>query len=70
MAADIDALAVRPALACKLLGFGKDKLYALIKSGEIASFLEGPRTRLIPRAAIDDYLARRLGESNTRTITP
>lgn len=57
MSADLDALAVRPAKACELLGFGKDKLYVLINSGAIDSFLEGPRTRLVIVESIKHYLA-------------
>lgn len=56
--AELAAKAVRPKEACRLLGFEKDKLYILLNSGEIPSFLAGARTRLIPVAGIDAYLER------------
>lgn len=54
--ADLDAMAVRPAKARELIGVGKTKLYELLASGDLDSFLAGPQTRLIPIAAIERWI--------------
>jgi excisionase family DNA binding protein len=58
----IRPVALRPAQACQALSVGRDKLFALLASGEIASFREGG-TRLIPVSAIEEYVQRKTREA-------
>lgn len=55
----IEPLLVRPRVAAQLLGCGYDKLWSLIKSGEIESFLDGTARR-ISVISIKSYVARQL----------
>jgi excisionase family DNA binding protein len=59
--AELKPLALRPNAAAAALGVGRDKLFALLANGSIRSFREG-NSRLIPVAAIEEYLHRRLQE--------
>lgn len=47
---------VRPAEAAALLGVCRDTVYILMRSGRLRSIKAG-RARLIPLAAIDDFLS-------------
>ena len=53
------------ARACEALDCSRDRLYDLLKSGEIESFLDG-RSRKIVVASLDAYIARRVEASNKR----
>jgi hypothetical protein len=48
--------------ACYALDCGRDRLYDLLNSGAIESFLDG-RSRKIVVVSLEDYVARRLAES-------
>ncbi len=47
---------VRPAEAAALLGVCRDTVYVLLRSGRLRSIKAG-RARLIPLAAIDEFLS-------------
>jgi hypothetical protein len=57
-------LLVRPKRAKQLLDCDDKKLWGLIRSGELASFLDG-RARRISVASIEAYIARRLAAPPT-----
>jgi hypothetical protein len=58
---------VRPAVARKLLGnIGPAKLWELINSGELDSFLDG-RSRFITMESIDRRIARKLADARDQT---
>jgi hypothetical protein len=61
---DLEPLLVRPRQAMKLLGCGADRLWALIKLGEIESFLDGTARR-ISLGSIKAYVARQLAAPPT-----
>ena len=54
-----DALIVKPRTACRLLSVGNTRLYELINTGQLDSFLDG-RSRKITVASIERYISRRL----------
>lgn len=54
-----EPLLVRPAMAWRMLGCGNTFGYALVKRGELESFLDG-RARKITVASIRAYIARKL----------
>jgi len=57
------SLVVRPKAARRLLGgCSAETLYELLNRGALSSFREG-RSRLIVRASIDHYIARKLDEA-------
>jgi excisionase family DNA binding protein len=49
--------------AAELLSVGRSYLYAAIQRGELATVKLG-RSRRVPVAALDDYVARKLEESD------
>jgi excisionase family DNA binding protein len=51
-----DPKCVRPAEAAALLGVSRDTVYVLLRSGRLRSIKAG-RARLIPLAAIDEFLS-------------
>lgn len=51
---------VKPSEAAKILGICRAKLYNLMGSGELQSLKIG-RARRIPRGALVDFMAERLG---------
>jgi hypothetical protein len=55
----IVALAVPPKVAGQMLGYGVTHVYALMKRGELQSFLDGGARRILV-ASIDDYVARKV----------
>lgn len=52
-----NALAVKPSQAAEMLGISRTKLFELLATGELPSFLAGKRLRLIRVSAIDAYMA-------------
>jgi excisionase family DNA binding protein len=44
-------------------GIGRDKVFDLIRDGELRSFKTG-KYRLIPRSEIDEFIARKLAEEH------
>jgi excisionase family DNA binding protein len=61
MNAEVKTLALRPNQAAAALGIGRDRLFDLLRAGEIRSYREG-NMRIIPVSALEEYLARRLQE--------
>jgi excisionase family DNA binding protein len=54
--------AYTPTETAKLLGgIGRDKVFDLIRAGELKSFKTG-KYRLIPREAIEAFIARKMAE--------
>lgn len=54
-----ERIALRPAEAARLVGIGRNAIYALVKSGELpATCLDGRRV-LIPRRALEELIASR-----------
>jgi len=49
--------------AASALGLGRSLVYTLVATGEITSIKIG-RSRRIPISAIDEFIARRVEESN------
>lgn len=45
------------------LGISKSKMFTLLSSGDIASLLIGPKIRRVPRAALEEYIAKKLAEA-------
>jgi hypothetical protein len=66
---EIEPLAVRTREAQRLGGWGKTKLFELIKAGEVDSYLDG-RVRLITTASIRARIQRKLQESGATTTKP
>jgi len=56
-------LALRPRDAAAALGVSRDLVFQLIASGELRSFRVG-NARVIPVASLEEYIARRLSESD------
>jgi hypothetical protein len=62
MAARATPLVVSPRRARYLLNVGNTRLYELLASGELDSFLDG-RARKITMASIGQYIARQLSKN-------
>jgi excisionase family DNA binding protein len=60
--ATVDRRGLDPFEAAGRLGVSRAKLYELITAGEIGSFKIGSR-RIVPAAAIDQYMERKLTEA-------
>jgi excisionase family DNA binding protein len=60
--ANLEPLVVTTRQACRLLGIGNTRLYALLSTNEIASYTDG-RARRIPLSSIRSYVARRIEAS-------
>jgi hypothetical protein len=58
----VEQLAVQPAVAWQMLGIGNTHGYALLRSGELVSYLDGDR-RKITTESIRNYIARRIATS-------
>jgi excisionase family DNA binding protein len=56
-------LAVPPVEAGRLLSFSTGKIYALMRTGELASFMDG-RSRRITVESIKNYIARQLAKAD------
>jgi excisionase family DNA binding protein len=65
---ETDPLVVRPREACRLLSCSPPSLYRLIRTGEIASFLDG-RSRKIVTASLHDFVARRAAAPRKAGLT-
>jgi excisionase family DNA binding protein len=65
LAADTERLAVTPRDACFLLSIGNTRLYYLIKTGELESYVDG-HSRRIPMAAIRKFIERRSAATSGR----
>jgi excisionase family DNA binding protein len=63
-AARLAPLVVTPMDACALLAVSLDRVYQLIRTGELDSYLDGERRRRITTASIHTYLARQLRAQN------
>jgi excisionase family DNA binding protein len=55
----IEPLVVSPKTACGMLGCGVTELYKLLGSGEITSYRDGRRRKLVV-ASLRDYVAKKL----------
>lgn len=56
-------LAVTVEAAARALQVGRSAIYALIASGELASFRVG-RSRRVPVAALESYIDRQVGSTD------
>jgi hypothetical protein len=63
------AYAVRPKVAARLAGHGLTKLYELLNSGELESFLDGS-TRLVVVASITNRQRRLAAAQSTPRSSP
>ena len=63
----MDPLAVRPAEAARALGVSRTALYGLLSSGELESVKLGA-SRLIPVAALHEYVERRRAASSAERM--
>ena len=63
MSIEIQPICVPPKTAGQMLGYGLTRVYALMRSGELASFLDGGARR-ITTASITAYVARKLETSS------
>lgn len=52
---------------CFILDGGRDEVYELIRSGEIDSFLDGRRRKIV-LASVEAYVARRLKASKQKSF--
>lgn len=59
---DVKRLVTSVSGACYALDCGRDRLYELLNSGQIESYLDG-RSRKVVVASLDAYVARRLDAS-------
>jgi hypothetical protein len=66
---DVEPLVVRPRVARRMLGnCGTERLWELINSGELESYLDG-RARLITVASIKAHIARKLAAQSASATT-
>ena len=63
---DMGPLVVKPRTACRMLDCGNTRLYELLGTGELESFLDG-RSRKITVESIRRYIAQRLASSQGTT---
>jgi excisionase family DNA binding protein len=63
------AILVRPEEAARMLRVSRSAIYALMQDGELPSITIGSRRR-IPRAALDDYVTRRLAAAAADGMDP
>jgi excisionase family DNA binding protein len=69
---DLEALAVSPRQACRLLGVGNTRLYELINAGELDSYRDGRMRRVTMesiRARVARLLACAADESRTTALS-
>jgi hypothetical protein len=67
---DIEPLVVRPRVARRMLGnCGTERLWELINSGEIESYLDG-KARRITVSSIKAHIARQLAEAKANAAEP
>ncbi len=65
----VERLLVRPRDAWQMLGCGNTRGYALLKAGELKSFLDGS-ARKITVESIKDYIARKLANGDVHLREP
>ncbi len=65
---DDERLVVSPRRARHMLDCGNTRLYELLKSKELESYVDG-RSRKIVTASIHRYIAQRLKEANSATAS-
>ncbi|GGK98942.1 hypothetical protein Ppa06_67150 [Planomonospora parontospora subsp. parontospora] len=58
---------LRPAEAARVLGIGRDKVFELLRSGQLRSYKEG-RLRRIPAEAVEEYISRKLTEADAERV--
>lgn len=58
-ATELEPLVVKPKAACRVLGCGTTRLYALLRAGQLESFRDG-RSRKITLASIHGYVSSKL----------
>lgn len=56
---------LNPKEVAKAIGQCRTKVFELIGSGELESILPSPRKRLVPRDAVDAYIARQRQQPTT-----
>jgi hypothetical protein len=66
---EVGPLLVKPKTAWKMLGCGNTHGYALLKAGELVSFLDG-RSRKITVDSIHRYIARRIQPTQNNGKNP
>jgi hypothetical protein len=64
-----EPLVLTPAQAQAILNCGQTRLFSLIKTGELESFLDGNRRR-ITSASVRDYVARKLAQTQAKKAVP
>jgi hypothetical protein len=62
-------IVVKPREACVMLACGVTKLYELMNSGELESYLDGASRKITVRS-IEALIGRRLAESSKRGVIP
>jgi hypothetical protein len=60
-----EPLAVPPKTAGNMLGFGLTRVYALMKAGELQSYVDGGARRILVDS-IKQYIARRIADTQAR----
>jgi hypothetical protein len=60
-------LVVKPRTACRMLDCGNTRLYELLGTGELQSFLDG-RSRKITVDSIRRYIAQKLGPTQATAV--
>ncbi|WP_239321225.1 excisionase family DNA-binding protein [Planomonospora parontospora] len=50
-----------------MLGIGRDKVFELLRSGQLRSYKEG-RLRRIPAEAVEEYISRKLTEADAERV--
>jgi len=63
---DMGPLVVKPRTACRMLDCGNTRLYQLLGTGELDSYLDG-RSRKITVESIRRYIAQRLASTQGAT---
>ena len=58
----VEAIAITPRQACRLLAIGNTRLYQLISKGELQTYLDG-RARRVVLASIHRYVTQRLADA-------
>ena len=65
-----EPLCVNVRTALHLLDMGRTRLYQLLDSGQIDSFMEGPKSRKIVYASLKDFIARHVEAEQRRPSLP
>ncbi|GGK98955.1 hypothetical protein Ppa06_67130 [Planomonospora parontospora subsp. parontospora] len=54
---------LHPRDAARVLGIGRDKVFRLLRSGQLRSYRDG-RLYLVPAEAIEEYISRKMAEAD------